>query len=429
MTLLEYTLEKYYDSIFSEERFCWSSMTSNPCISIQFIMVHLHYPWCWSSIMMNPKFTYETYQQYEEIIHDKCGDPKNNSVYWQYICQNTPIHFIEKHPEIEWDYYGISQNETLTHGFIEKYIDKLYLGFVCKNKCVTMDIIESIFEMNSDHKYDSKLWTSILQNPNLTREFVTKYIDIIKRNYYRSILLSRMNIFDIEFLERHNIILCYKNLTLNPDLTEQYILENFSKFEEFIHKITFRQRLLTNKNMSFEFLRDYVCDSLSYLSGYPNLPSYILDKLHEQPELDWGWNALTSNPSITMEFIKSHPEYPWCWGTIFKNPNCETKFIIEFYNKIKEYPLYSLWNQYPLSRELIDSIPPNANGISCNTTELNEKLYTKLYWIDRKDKTIELCQKYKEELIETAWSPDRPNFMSWCISKHDLNHVSMYFRI
>jgi len=54
-----------------------------------------------------------------------------------------------------------------------------------------------------------------------------------------------------------------------------------------------------------------------------------------------------------------------------------------------------------------------------------KKTNTIQYYKQRKTQTIEQTKVFKEELIETAWHPDR--FMKWCVDSMDLDEIDIIF--
>jgi len=77
------------------------------------------------------------------------------------ICEEI-FECVEKHPEKERDWYGISLNPNVTMEMIERHPEKPWdWRVISKNPNVTMEMIEK-------HPEKSWIWEWISLNPNLT---------------------------------------------------------------------------------------------------------------------------------------------------------------------------------------------------------------------------------------------------------------------
>jgi hypothetical protein len=66
--------------------------------------------------------------------------------------------------------------------------------------------------------------------------------------------------------------------------------------------------------------------------------------INDNPDKNWDWYGISSNPNITMKDINDNPDKPWDWDFISKNPNITMKDILENPDKP--------WNWYVISRNL-----------------------------------------------------------------------------
>ena len=53
----------------------------------------------------------------------------------------------------------------------------------------------------------------------------------------------------------------------------------------------------------------------------------------------------------------------------------------------------------------------------------NENKNSLIYYKKRREKTIEICLEYKEELMMANWHPDRPGFITWCFDIEDCKEM------
>ena len=95
-----------------------------------------------------------------ELLNKLCIEIKNKTL--QYECGQQLMDFIEKYPDIPWDWEAISDNPNITMDIIEKYPDKLWeWKYISLNRNITMEFIEKYFDKPWD-------WKGISWNPNIT---------------------------------------------------------------------------------------------------------------------------------------------------------------------------------------------------------------------------------------------------------------------
>lgn len=57
----------------------------------------------------------------------------------------------------------------------------------------------------------------------------------------------------------------------------------------------------------------------------------LLEKFPDKsPDVEWNWEALSSNPNITLDYVLDHPEKPWNRYLLSKNPAITIKDVIEY---------------------------------------------------------------------------------------------------
>lgn len=81
----------------------------------------------------------------------------------------------------------------------------------------------------------------------------------------------------------------YSLVSMNPNLTMKYILENPSK------------------------PWDMVCYSMN--------PTITWATVMENPEFPWNYDGLSRNPNITGAIVRENPDLPWDYGQLSENPN------------------------------------------------------------------------------------------------------------
>lgn len=119
--------------------FDFNKLSRNICINIQHVKDYPQFPWNFSVLLENPNITLDT---------------------------------VRNSPELNWDYRKIS-SMTMSMDFLEWIIDNkkdvVLLDLSC-NKCITAEFIEKHIELKWDFFHLS-------QHPNVTAELVLKTLD------------------------------------------------------------------------------------------------------------------------------------------------------------------------------------------------------------------------------------------------------------
>lgn len=138
----------------------WVYLSQNNNLTLEFVEKHLDELWSWRHLSGFLPLTIE----FVERHLDKA---------WNYGCigfsanPSVTLEFIEHFPSQYWDYgyYGLSRNLTITEEFIESHLERYY----SKNRDPTTDWV----------------WHILPLNPNLSLEFIDKYIDESERESLR----------------------------------------------------------------------------------------------------------------------------------------------------------------------------------------------------------------------------------------------------
>jgi hypothetical protein len=170
----------------------WNVLSQHKNITFDIINNNPNYPWNYDCVVQNPNITLEVL---EKIINREIWNDKDISI--SNISNNPNLTWvlIDKYPDIEWDWYYISQhpnitcdiineninkpwiwesvsnNPNLTWDFIKQYPDiKWSWCFISQHPNITCDIIKE----NPDKPW---LWGSVSSNPNLTFDFIEENLD------------------------------------------------------------------------------------------------------------------------------------------------------------------------------------------------------------------------------------------------------------
>ena len=124
----------------------------------------------------------------------------------------------------------------------------------------------------------------------------------------------------------------YSGIVNNPNLTLEFVQKHLDKFQEYF------PQLLPNKIITQNFIElnlDKISYSIIHFSSNPNLDIDFIIKYHNV--LDW--NLVSQNSGITMSNEKNM-SLKWNRSGILKNPNLTFDFIVKYYN-VLNWKLFS----------------------------------------------------------------------------------------
>lgn len=222
-------------SIFHDKRWCMTSLSGNPNITLDIVESHPDKNWDWTKLSSNPAITWDIIESNQEKPWDWSGISRNTNITWD---------IIQSHPTKPWDWSGISCNQNITCDIVEMHIDK---------------------------PWD---WCSLGCNRNIPLDFITSHTGIPLNQLIRYVprsayLLSHIN-SDVSFY----------NVT-SPSMECNYI---------YVYKFN----LYHYKDCSIVDIHlDKYCDwTGNGLSSNPNINWKFVKEHHDKP---WDWIALSAN--------------------------------------------------------------------------------------------------------------------------------------
>jgi len=160
--------------------------------------------------------------------------------------------------------------------------DETILGDLGRNEKLTLKTIEQ--HINEPWNWS---WYSISRNPNVTLEFIEKYID---KNW------------------------CWRSLSRHPNITLEFV-------EKYINKKWNWECLSRHPNITLEFVEKYI------------------DK-------NWNWECLSRHPNITIEMIKKYYNLPWDLHVILNRNFNEEKEFFELRVKHQQFVQDNLLEEF-----------------------------------------------------------------------------------
>jgi hypothetical protein len=130
-----------------EKRWSWGGISLNPNLEWNMVLEFNDKDWCWGSLSGNPAITMEIIKQ------------NPNRRWWRnYISENSNFsgdifEFDKLHWKWKYDWGKISLNPNITLQFIEKYIDKIHFGNLSSNIFTKQNNINKIQMKKTYTKY------------------------------------------------------------------------------------------------------------------------------------------------------------------------------------------------------------------------------------------------------------------------------------
>lgn len=288
----------------------WAAVSSNPSVSLDFVISHENMPWDYKYVSMNPSINEQS---------------------------------VRNHLDVPWNFEGLSKNPSMSLGFFQEYIIKpdamvqVDWHSISANPAITtLDVVN--FPM---YAWDDRYLSA---NPNISSNFilnegshrkwfapsVSRNPGISQRDIFKSTLRSMFG-WD------------YANLSANPNLPIVYVNDN-DKLPWNYYSVSINASLVdleryqkvkwdgaglsSNSNISIEFVlanpqyqwyKPMLCMNLSMADIIANY-QWFLD----------GWNYgqpiqafLSANPTITREWIDKNVQ-SIDWAKLSNNPLAKT---------------------------------------------------------------------------------------------------------
>lgn len=344
-------------------KFIWIEITRNPNVTIEIVKSYIHLPWNWGVIC------YSLIKTFDFVLHNYQSVPIN----WNALSINLNISLddIETNPHLPWVWKAISSRDDLIQEFVRRHPEKDWDILALSERANLWD------DINKNAQNYSVL--SAVHNPNITVEFIERYMDIYTKhdNEWNLIRILQMDMIGLDFIERHiELLISVKKSSLishNPNVTVEFIIKhpeiwwdmtviardnpnitqeivianpelnwdwyilvirpNFSLrvrqepvFELFWERYTF------NPEFNFSCVPDEKLLSLNWecLSQSKHIQTIeVIEKYKKYI----NWRKLSASEFITMKFVDDHPDYPWHDEGLLMNPNCS----LETYETYKQY--------------------------------------------------------------------------------------------
>jgi hypothetical protein len=233
---------------------------------------------------------------------------------------------VVRYPKKKWDWNSLVQNPNITMEFIKTKLEELrkrnnFWHYLSGNPNLTLEFI--YYNPNSNHSRDPWDWNSISKNPNFTMQIIERYVD-------PSWKWSRVDETDKRMKALVKSIRSSENKDKNiPDTKWDFwdwkaISSNPNLTINFVKKyfkIKLRIKQLKLK-VNPEKIKKFANFDWYVVSSHHNI---TMDDIEQNPDLPWVFKYVSKNPNLTMKFVEEHPENPqeeqgWDWNNISENP-------------------------------------------------------------------------------------------------------------
>ena len=127
-------------TLASHDKWNWSYISNNKNITPQHVCDNIEYPWDLSILLSR------NCKELTQIIIDNWEILLNNTATSDGIvyisdCTQFPFDFIEKHPELDWNYNNLLYHDGITIDFILKHLSRFNRLLVCNSHIITLDTV------------------------------------------------------------------------------------------------------------------------------------------------------------------------------------------------------------------------------------------------------------------------------------------------
>ena len=237
----------------------WEDVTSHSLITLEFIEKHPNLPWEYKYLSYNPNTTQEYIEQHPTI-----------DWHWRMIPRKVKIdlEFILSRPNVNWSWSFISGNLGISFETILEHPDKAWdWKYISSRSDLTLDFVLS----HPDLPWD---WLEISRNPVISAEDADRHPD---KPWQWDSLLDKPNV-SLDFFRKH-----------------------FDKFNE-LSKFSKNPEMFVPKSIDWK----HVSQS----------KKITMDIIKQNPHLPWDFWSVSDNPNLTLEFIRNNPEKDWNWVSI-----------------------------------------------------------------------------------------------------------------
>lgn len=290
----------------------YGALSYNINIPCEYILKNLDKNWNWERLSnnlhiidieknINLPWNFKYVSENKSLTIDFVIKHKHKEWDWAVLSNFFNLNIIKTHNELPWCYKGLSANTSISFDYVLSNLDKPWdWKSLSMNKMILLEHITSTPFLKWD-------WKSISFNPNLTFDFLFLHIN---KPWNWEYLSMHPNI-TIEHIKKFSYLPWdWYFVCMNNNFTLQDIIDNKNKLylSIFNHKwltFDFIKNELKNINLNWYRISRHKC--------------VTPDNVEFNPDLEWDYNSLASNPNLTFDFIRRNLDKPWDWDNICAN--------------------------------------------------------------------------------------------------------------
>ncbi len=330
--------------MFIDKEWDWYALSCHNNITISFALKHRHKDWHWSVLSSHSTLTFDIVEKEKDIPWDWNELSFNPNIRWENVAYNLLRN---------WNWEALSKNLNVTLSTI--------LTFSSIPWNLNMLFLNEYFLRDAFQTYMNRL-----NNMELYLLWM-RFEKLIDLDYFWSVI-TRQSFISLDMVKMNpQIPWNYKNLSYNPNLTWDFILENMS-WEWDWFALTYHYNLdiciclayytptypwnwwyiSRHPDVDWDLIAQHLDEDLCWLSlsmnktvdinivkanihlpwdfhAFSTNPNVSLDVVlrHENSWMSsyWDWSSLSKNENITFEDVKNNIHLPWDWSMLSQNPN------------------------------------------------------------------------------------------------------------
>jgi hypothetical protein len=270
-----YNLEEFLDIL--GPIIDWTALSRNKNVNPEEIINH---PKCEFQIVYNQNVTLEFVLSHPELPWD-----------WAFLSER--LEEIQIFPDLPWDYYWASFNPHCDYSFVMANLDKKWNYAILARRMPA----EFIF------KYPELSWISVINNPNLDFDYLSKISENKPDRYY---YLSSCNVPIAYLLANLDKPWNWNKLTKKIDI--DIIIANI--------ELNWNWSIISSKQLPIDFIRKYK-HKLQFVQVSMNVdPQDVI----ENRDLPWMYSWFSKNKKLSFKIVRENPDIPWNRLNFANNP-------------------------------------------------------------------------------------------------------------
>jgi len=269
----------------------WVAVNKNPNLTVDFIRNNLDKPWDWKKLVVRPDLLLGVLEICSSDLEPDLSRAALQTLKWYVISMSPTIdmEFINKHPDLPWDWAGINRNPNLTMDMVLAHPEKQWVwSLVSKNPNLNMAVVNS-------QPINAWSWERVSANRGITMDDVVTHPE---------------KPWDWEMLAWN------PNITLEM-MTKKPPSNGWNWFA-----------ISRNQGLCLEILDQFPDASWDWL-GLSSNHRLTIEMLCAHPHKPWNWRAISWNPAVTMEMMQRFPDKAWDFGGLSRKPSLTTEMVLK----------------------------------------------------------------------------------------------------